>query len=402
MVVILKFIKDKIFIFTALPYQFKMNILLAPDSFKDALSASEVCFFMEKGIQNVMPDAEINSIPMADGGEGTLDALIAATGGKIVKSATVDALMRRIESRYAILGDGKTAVIELAHASGLELLKPKERKALNTNTLGTGLLIRDAFQKGCRKFIICIGGSATHDIGTGILNALGVRFFDIHEKEITPTGGSLGAIRRMEMDDFYAQLSGCEFQVVCDVSNPLLGEQGAAKVFSRQKGASEKQVLQLEESTRHFSLLLNQFANKDVVSIPGSGAAGGVGAGLVTFLNAQMESGFEIVARTVGLEKAIQKADLIFTGEGKVDFQTQFGKTPFGVAQLAKQYGKPVVCLVGSIGEGADVLYSKGITSIFSIANRPLRLQESIKSTPELIEQATENIMRTIHFYKIT
>lgn len=373
-----------------------MNILLAPDSFKDSLTATEVCDSMRKGILKVNPGATIVSLPMADGGEGTLEALTAVTKGKIIFSTTFDPLMRSIESRYAILGDGETAVIELAQASGLELLKPEERNPMLTNTFGTGILILEAFNQGCRKFIICIGGSATHDVGTGILAALGIKFYDKSGNDLIPTGGNLGTITQVEQSSDFDKFSNCEFQIACDVTNPLLGVQGAAEVFSRQKGATEAQVLALEENTKSFSVLLKSQIGRDVSTLAGAGAAGGVGAGLCAFMQAKLESGFEIVARTVELEKAIRKADLIFTGEGKVDFQTQFGKTPFGVAQLAKKYEKPVFCLAGSVGEGADALYEHGVTALYSIVNQPMPLEEAIKRAPELIEQAVENIMRSM------
>ncbi|MDZ4148695.1 MAG: glycerate kinase [Flavobacteriaceae bacterium] len=373
-----------------------MNILLAPDSFKDSLTATEVCVSMRKGILKVNPDATIVSLPMADGGEGTLEALTVATKGKIIVSPTFDSLMRPIESRYAILGDGETAVIELAQASGMELLKPEERNPMLTNTYGTGILILEAFNRGCRKFIICIGGSATHDVGTGILAALGIQFYDKSGNDLIPTGGNLGTIIRVEQSSDFDKFSNCEFQIACDVTNPLLGVKGAAEVFSRQKGATETQVLQLEENTKIFSVLLKNQIGRDVSTLAGAGAAGGVGAGLCAFMHAKLESGFEIVARTTELENAIRKADLIFTGEGKVDFQTQFGKTPFGVAQLAKKHEKLVFCLAGSVGEGADALYEHGITAFYSIVNQPMSLEEAIKRAPELIEQTVESIMRSI------
>lgn len=374
----------------------RMNILLAPDSFKDSLTAAEVCASMKRGILKVMPGADIVSIPMADGGEGTLEALTAATSGKVIISKTFDPLMRPIEAKYAILGDGKTAVIELAQASGLELLKPEERNPMPAHTFGTGVLIREAFDKGCRKFIICIGGSATHDAGTGILAALGIKFYDKSGNELMPTGGILGEITRIEPSADFEKYSNCEFQIACDVTNPLLGAQGAAQVFSRQKGATEAQVLLLEEHTKDFSVLLNNWAGKVVSTLPGSGAAGGTGAGLCAFMNAKLEPGFGIVARAAGLEDAVRKAELIFTGEGKVDFQTQFGKVPFGMGQLAKKHKKPVVCLAGSIGAGAEVLYGHGVTSLYSIVNRPMPLENAIKHAPGLIEEAVGNILRGI------
>jgi len=373
-----------------------MNILLAPDSFKDSLTATEVCDHMRKGILKVNPDATIVSLPMADGGEGTLDALTVATKGKIFVSPTFDSLMRPIEGKYAILGDGETAVIELAQASGLELLNPEERNPMLTNTFGTGILILEAFNRGCRKFNICIGGSATHDVGTGILAALGIQFYDKSGNDLIPTGGNLGTINRVEQSYDFDKFSNCEFQIACDVTNPLLGVNGAAEVFSRQKGATEAQVLALEGNTKSFSILLKNQIGRDVSTLAGAGAAGGVGAGLCAFMDAKLESGFEIVARTTELEKAIRNADLIFTGEGKVDFQTQFGKTPFGVAQLAKKYEKLVFCLAGSVEEGADALYEHGVTAFYSIVNQPMSLEEAIKRAPELIEQTVENIMRSM------
>ncbi|MCD4769638.1 MAG: glycerate kinase [Bacteroidales bacterium] len=371
-----------------------MNILIAPDSFKDSLSATEVCRFIESGIKKTLFNGNITSVPLSDGGEGFVQSIINATNGRLIKVKAHDPLMRTIDAEYGILGDNETAIIEMTKASGLELLSPKERNPWITTTYGTGELIRDALNRTCKKIIIGIGGSATNDGGAGMIEALGGKLLTPNGKQISRGGGALQQLATIDLTDLDKRLSECQVLVACDVTNPLLGKNGASFVFARQKGANSEMIKSLEENLSHFANIIQKEIDKDISDTPGAGAAGGLGAGLMAFLNAELKPGFDIVRNTLNLDEYIKQADLIITGEGKVDFQTQFGKTPFGVAQIAKRYNKPVICLAGSVGDGAEVLYSKGISGIFSIINRPMPLEEAIANASLLLEETAERVMR--------
>jgi glycerate kinase len=371
-----------------------MNILIAPDSFKESLSAAEVCRFIESGIKNTLFNTNIISIPLSDGGEGFVQSIINATNGSLIKVKAHDPLMRSIDAEYGILSDNETAIIEMTKVSGLELLSSKEKNPWTTTTYGTGELIRDALNKACKKLIIGIGGSATNDGGAGMIEALGGKLLTTNRKLIDKGGGALQQLATIDLTNLDKRLSECKVLVACDVTNPLLGKNGASFVFARQKGANSEMIKLLEENLSHYTNIIQQEIGKDISDVPGAGAAGGLGAGLMAFLNAELKPGFDIIRNILNLDEYIKKADLIFTGEGKVDFQTQFGKTPFGVAQVAKKYNKPVICLAGSIGEGAEVLYNKGISSIFSIINKPMPLDEAIANASLLLEETVERVMR--------
>jgi glycerate kinase len=376
-----------------------MKILIAPDKFKGSLSAFEVADNIEKGILKVFPKAIVVKVPMADGGEGTVESLVDATGGKIIKTNVKDPLFRDIESFYGILGDGKTAVIEMAAASGLYLLKDYERNPMITTTYGTGQLIKDALDRGCRRFIIAIGGSATNDGGAGMATVLGVKFYDKDGIEIGLGGGELSKIYSIDTSNIDDRLKECEFIVACDVANPLIGENGASRVYGPQKGATKEMVEVLDKNLEHYGKLLEKYFNKKIIDVPGSGAAGGLGAGLMAFLNAQLKNGIEIIIETLKLEEKIKEADIVISGEGKIDFQTAFGKTISGIAKLCKKHNKPLIVIAGTV-EDIENLYEIGVSSIFSIVEKPMSLEDAIKNAPTLLEKSAERIFRLIKAIK--
>lgn len=373
-----------------------MKIVVAPDSYKGSLTAMEVADAIEKGIKKVDVDIEVIKIPMADGGEGTVRALIDATGGKLVETSVSDPLLRNIKAFYGILGDKRTAVIEMAAASGLPLLKDEEKDPLKTTTYGTGELILNAIDMGCENIIIGIGGSATNDGGQGMAKALGIKFIDMNGNDIGFGGGCLDKLYQIDMSGIDKRIYNCRIVAACDVDNPLCGVNGASYVFGSQKGASPDEIKLLDENLRHYGEIIEKTLNTKVINYKGAGAAGGLGGGLLTFLNAKLKRGIDIVIETTGLERTVKDADLVITGEGMIDFQTAFGKTPYGVAQVALKYNIPVIAISGGIGEGADTLYGKGFSSIFSIVDKPMSLEESIRNSDILIERAAERIMRTI------
>lgn len=373
-----------------------MKIAVAPDSYKGSLSAKEVSDAIERGIKKCDSTAEVVKVPMADGGEGTVRALVDATGGRIIDVTVSDPLMRRINAFYGILGDNSTAVIEMSAASGLTLLSKDERDPLITTTYGTGELIIDALNRGCTKIIIGIGGSATNDGGEGMAKALGVKFIGSNGNDIGLGGGYLNKLHSIDTSKIDKRIFDCEIVAACDVENPLCGENGASHVFGPQKGASPDDVELLDNNLLHYGKLVEDATGVKVVDVKGSGAAGGLGAALLAFLDAKLEKGIEIVTKTVSLENRIKDADLVITGEGMIDFQTAFGKTPYGVAKVASKYGIPVIAIAGGIGKDADTLYKKGFASIFCIADKPMTLEESVENCERLLEDAAERIMRLI------
>lgn len=376
-----------------------MKIVIAPDSFKGSLSAKEVCDCIEKGIRKVNNSVEIVKIPMADGGEGTVQSLIDSTGGTLVKKIVRDPLCRDVEAFYGILGDGKTAVIEMAAASGLPLLEFNERNPLITTTFGTGELIRDSLDRGCSNLIIGIGGSATNDGGAGMLMALGAKFLDKEGYSIGFGGKCLKWLHKIDLSDLNERIKKCNITAASDVSNPLCGTTGASYVFGPQKGADEDAVKVLDDALRHYAEVIKRDIGIDVADLPGAGAAGGLGSGLTAFLNAKLKKGIDIVIEATGFEDKVRDADIVITGEGSIDYQTQFGKTPWGVAAVAGKYNVPVIGICGSIGDGAEVLYSKGFKSIFSIIDKPMTLKEAIEKSAQLVEHASERIIRSAFIF---
>lgn len=377
-----------------------MNILIAPDSFKDSLSAKWVAHHMAKGIKTVLPHAKITQIPLSDGGEGLLEALVRPLNGKFIKVKVKDPLMRTIEAEYGIMDDGKTAVIEMATASGLELLKPNERNPLRNTTYGTGQLIKDALEKGCTKIIIGLGGSATNDGGMGMVKALGGKFLNQNDEPIAEGGGALAALDRIDLSELDKRLSNCEIVSACDVSNPLTGPQGASRVFGAQKGGRPADLEQLDKNLSHYASVIQSDLGKDLKTVEGTGAAGGTGMGLLTFLNAELKPGIELIMDELQLGKHIKATDVVLTGEGQIDRQTLYGKTIMGIAKIAKTQDIPVIAIAGKVDCDMESLYEAGLTAAFSIVNQPMALQESINQTGALIESGVINIFRLIDLKK--
>ncbi len=371
-----------------------MNILIAPDSFKDCLSARQVAEAIKRGIERILPGAGFQIAPMADGGEGTVQSLIDATGGQLVHLQVMDPLMREIGSFYGITGDGSTAVIEMASASGIELLAPSERDPWITSTYGTGQLIADALKRGVKTILMGIGGSATNDGGRGMAEALGVRFPNSDHRSSGRGGGSLGEVNQIRMEGLNPRIKDISILVACDVSNPLTGPKGASSVYGPQKGADPEMVRKLDSNLAHFAGVIEEQLGKKVDKVPGAGAAGGLGAGLMAFLDAQLTRGFDLIAETVQLEKKILNANLVITGEGKIDAQTQYGKTPFGVAQLARKHKIPVLGVGGTIEKGAEILYDHGFDVILPIMEKPADLAFALANAEQLLENTGERIGR--------
>ena len=373
-----------------------MKILIAPDSFKDCLDALSVGKYLAEGIYQANKETDIKIIPMADGGEGFVQTMIAAMGGEIIKTRAKDPLMRETDAFYGILKDQKTAVIEMATASGIEKLKPEERNPLITTTFGTGEMMKEAMERGCIKIIVGIGGSATNDGGTGMARALGYKFMGTEDKEIPYGGGFLDEITSIDASHKDPLLEKTEVLVACDVTNPLTGPNGASAVYGPQKGASPQMVRKLDDNLKHLAFLINREMKIDVSDLPGGGAAGGLGAGLVAFADGKLMKGFDIVKEETKLEEHIQNADIVFTGEGKIDGQTIQGKTPWGVAQIAKKHNKPVIAVAGVLGDGYSNLFNEGITSAFSLPEGPVSLGKSLSDAPELLRGLGERIMRIL------
>jgi len=376
-----------------------MKIVLAPDSFKGSMTALEVCQAFQEGAARVVPHAEFVVVPMADGGEGTTEALVAATGGKL---RTVEATgplpsdRPKVTGQIGLMGDGRTAVLEMACVSGLPLVPKAKRNPLHTTTYGTGELIRAALDAGARHLIVGIGGSATTDLGSGMAQALGVRFFGAGGREITEpmTGGLLAEVTRVDVSQLHPAVKSCRIEVACDVDNPLLGPRGCAAVYGPQKGATPEIVAQLEANLSHAIDHVEKATGRQVRLTPGSGAAGGLGAGLMAFLGAELRPGIRIVIDASGLAAKVAGADLVLTGEGQIDRQTAYGKTISGVARTAQAAGVPVVAIVGSIADGVDNLYDIGVTSMFTLVPGPISLDEAMTGGKPMIANATERVMR--------
>ena len=369
-----------------------MKIVIAPDSFKESLSALDVASEIEAGFREIFPTADYLKIPVADGGEGTVDAMIAATGGQRIEVEVAGPLGTPVLAFYGLLGDDKTAVIEMAAASGLELIPPTQRNPLLTTTFGTGQLIRAALDAGARHFIIGLGGSATNDGGAGMLQALGGDLLDTHGKSIPPGGGGLSHLAQIELDALDPRLEGCIFEIACDVSNPLLGPQGASAIFGPQKGATPEMVDQLDTNLAHFAQLILRDFGHDLASQPGTGAAGGMSLCLIAFLNGTLRPGVEIVTDAIGLDTALSDADLVITGEGRIDSQSIRGKTPVGVARLAQAYGIPVIAIGGCLAADTAVVYQHGITAAFAAVNRPCSLETALNEARANLRSAARNI----------
>ncbi|WHY71710.1 glycerate kinase [Fictibacillus enclensis] len=372
-----------------------MKIVIAPDSYKGSLSATEAAAAIERGIKKANPSIETVIVPAADGGEGTMDTLVAATAGEKKEVRVTGPLGQEVVASYGVLGDTSMCVIEMAEASGLCLLTQEELNPLASTTFGTGQLIKQALDDGFRSFILAIGGSATNDGGAGMLQALGMKLVDKNGAEIGSGGGELSRLEVIDDTGFDQRIKESTFLIASDVENPLVGKSGASAVFGPQKGATAEMVNVLDQNLSHWADKVEELTGTRLHDLPGAGAAGGIGGAFQAFFSAQMKRGVDIVTEYAGLPEALDGADLVITGEGRVDFQTASGKTPMGVAQKAKEKDVPTVILAGSVGDGVDVLYQYGIISITSIIQQPLTLQEAMEQSSQLLEYSAEQVVRT-------
>ena len=374
-----------------------MKIIIAPDSFEGSLTAKEVANSIYTGLKRALPSAEYIEIPMADGGEGTMQALVDATNGKIFTKSVTGLLNTSVTAHYGILGDKETAVIEMAEAAGLQYVNDQNKNPLITTTYGVGELIKTVLDTGIRKIIIGLGGSSTNDGGAGMAQALGVKLLNLQDQELPLGGGNLNHLVRIDNSKIDPRLKNTEIILASDVTNPLTGKNGASFVFGPQKGATPEMVEELDQNLHHFAAVVRRDLNKNYENTPGAGAAGGLGFGLLTFTNATIQSGVEAVLEMTHFKEKTQNADFIFTGEGATDFQTKFGKTPYGVAKAAKEVApnSTVICLTGNIGEKVDELYGP-IDAIFATENGAKDLKQAIKDSQHDLTQISENIGRLI------
>jgi glycerate kinase len=373
-----------------------MKIVIAPDSYKESLSASEVAQAIEKGFREIFPDAHYISVPVADGGEGTVEAMIAATQGAERTARVTGPLGQKVNASWGISGDGKTAFIEMAAASGLSLVPPDQRNPLLTTSRGTGELILQALESGATHIIIGIGGSATNDGGAGMVQALGARLTDANGTEIGFGGGCLGSLNTIDISGLDPRLQRCTIQVACDVTNPLVGEQGASRIFGPQKGADDAGIATLDNNLSHYASIIKKSLHVDVKDVPGAGAAGGMGAALMAFLGAELKSGIDIVTTALNLEEHIHDCTLVVTGEGRIDSQSIHGKVPVGVASVAKKYRKPVIGIAGSLTQDVGIVHQYGIDAVFSVLARVGSLEEAFRGASDNIYQASRNIAATL------
>jgi glycerate 2-kinase len=371
-----------------------MKIVIAPDSFKGSLTAIEVSDALEKGVKEVFPEAKVEKIPMADGGEGTVQCLVNATRGEIYEKEVIGPLGEPVIASFGILGDQNTAVLEMASASGLPLVPPEKKNPLITTTFGTGQLIKAALDHGCRKMIIGIGGSATNDGGAGMVQALGVRLLNEAGKDIGYGGTQLSQLNRIDVSEMDRRIKKTKILVASDVQNPLCGPTGASRIYGPQKGATEEMITTLDYALSHFAQIIKQDLGKDISDIPGAGAAGGLGAGLMAFLDAELKPGIDIVINNVHLEEIVQDADLVITGEGEINGSTIYGKTPIGVARVAKKYQIPVVSISALIDESGLLVKQHGIDYLIKPENPPMNLEYSKSKKVELLMKRISEFLK--------
>jgi len=373
-----------------------MNIIIAPDSFKGSLTAVAVADAIEQGIRAVVPDAELVRVPLADGGEGTTQALVDATGGRFVPQRVFGPLREPVDAFFGILGDDTTGVVEVAAAAGLAMVPPERRDPRLTTSYGVGQLIAAAMDKGCKKIIVAVGGSATNDGGAGMVQALGASLMDENGAQIGPGAAELARLAKIDVSHIDQRIAQTQFYVATDVSNPLCGPEGASAVFGPQKGATPEMVAELDAILVHYARIVARDLKQEVADRPGAGAGGGLGAGLMAFLGAQARMGIAVVLEAVDFESYLEAADLVITGEGKIDAQTAYGKTLTGVGRLATRHGVPVVALAGSVSEEADRLAEIGISAAISVLPGPMSEAEAMACAGLLVQDAAEKVMRLI------
>ncbi|MEE3938558.1 glycerate kinase [Pseudomonas viridiflava] len=371
-----------------------MKIVIAPDSFKDSLSAQAVADAIASGLAEVWPDAELVKCPMADGGEGTVEAVLDACEGQWMSAQVSGPLGDSVSAQWGWLAQSRTAIIEMAMASGLQLLTLKQRDACLTSTEGTGQLISAALDAGAQRVILAIGGSATNDGGSGMLSALGARFLDRNDQPLPRGGRALTDLARIDLSGLDPRLANVRVEIAADVDNPLCGPNGASHIFGPQKGASPDQVLALDAALAHFADHSARTLGRDLRDSPGSGAAGGMGFAAKAYLNASFRAGVEVVADLTGLEQALVGADLVITGEGRFDAQTLRGKTPLGVARVAQRQRVPVIVLAGTLGEGYEQLYQHGISAAFALTSGPMDLEQACREAPRLLQERARDVAR--------
>ncbi|MDW7668099.1 MAG: glycerate kinase [Bacillota bacterium] len=371
-----------------------MKILIAPDSFKGSLSSEDICKIGKKALEQALDNPQIDILPIADGGEGTVASLVINTNGKYVNLGVKGPYGEMVNGKYGILGDGETAVIEMSNASGLAIADNTNLNPLKATSYGTGEMILDAVNKGCRKFIIGIGGSATNDCGIGMLQALGFKFQDKNGDTVPGTGESLGIISKIDDENVLEGVLESQYLVACDVDNPLTGPRGATMVYGPQKGADEAALRILEDGMIHFGDLIENYFGKRIVEVPGAGAAGGMGAALYGFLGAELKSGFEIIKGVINLDELLEEKnyDVIFTGEGQMDHQTLMGKLVLGISSLGKKYNIPVIAICGSLNNGWKGMLDKGLTAAYSIVNKPMTLGEALVDAEEFLYDSYYNV----------
>ncbi len=368
------------------------KIIVIPDSFKGSLSSADFCAAARGAILSVMPDAEVIGVPVADGGEGSAECFLAACGGEKIPLTVSGPFSEPVNAYYARLPDG-TAVVETAVCAGLTLAGER-KSAADTTTFGVGELIGHALDHGCRKLILCLGGSATNDGGAGMASALGFRFYDADGNAFVPVGRTLSAIKRIDASGAHPLLGKVPIEAMCDVNNPLCGQRGAARVFAPQKGATEEEVDLLDRGLGHFAGIVGEELGKDILDLPGAGAAGGMGWGAVAFLGAELCSGIETVLDTVRFDDLLRDADLVITGEGKLDSQTLGGKVVVGVARRARRRGVVTIAVVGAVGEGAEAICGEGVTGVFPICPGPISLEDAMEHAEENLVRTVTNLMR--------
>jgi len=369
-----------------------MKIVIAPDSYKESLSALDVACAIEAGFREIYPDAEYVKIPVADGGEGTVEAMVAATQGRVLPVKVTGPLGEPVAGFYGVSGDEQCAFIEMAAASGLELLSPAQRNPLKTTSWGTGELIRHALDLGVRRIIIGLGGSATNDGGAGMVQALGAKLLTDEHQQIGQGGAELAALMKIDISELDSRLADCQIDVACDVTNPLTGEEGASAVFGPQKGATPEMVTNLDHALAHYAACIKQDLGIDVLSLEGGGAAGGMGAALFAFCGAKLRPGIDIVTEALHLDTLVADANLVITGEGRMDSQTIHGKVPVGVARVAKRYHIPVIGIAGSLTADVGVVHQHGIDAVFSVLYRICSLDDALEQAGENVRMAARNI----------
>lgn len=379
-----------------------MKIVIAPDSYKESLSALEVASAIEQGFREIWPDADYVKLPVADGGEGTVEAMVAATAGRIVDVEVMGPLGEPTQAFYGLSGDARSAFIEMAAASGLEQVPPHRRDPLKTTSWGTGELIRHALDAGVEHIIIGLGGSATNDGGAGMVQALGAKLLNARHADIAQGGAALETLDRIDISQLDPRLAGCRIEVACDVTNPLTGKQGASAVFGPQKGATPEMIVRLDRALEHYAQLIARDLDVDVSSLAGGGAAGGMGAALYAFCGAQLRRGIEIVTDALHLDACVADADLVITGEGRIDSQTIHGKVPVGVANVAKRYNKPVIAIAGSLTADVGVVHEHGLDAVFSVIYCICTLDDALKNAEDNVRMTARNVAATIKIGRLS